>query len=72
MKFFLAQVFNLSRHEWVHELVNRETYFKFMLNVFRQVLVMSYISIDAAILIYAEWLSNAEIIDTVSGQRTKN
>ena len=43
-----------------------------MLNVFRQVLVMSYISIDAAILIYAEWLSNAEIIDPVSGRRTKN
>ena len=43
-----------------------------MLNVFRQVLVMSYISIDTGILIYAEWLSNAEIIDTVSGQRTKN
>lgn len=43
-----------------------------MLNVFRQVLVMAYISIDAAILIYAEWLSNGEIIDTVSGRRTKN
>ena len=42
-----------------------------MLNVFRQVLVMSYISIDEAILIYAEWLSNAEIIDTVKWAENK-